>query len=141
LEATFAAWFYVGRTKLLADGHSRFDLRLRPQFPVEAEGRHYRLDFALEPMDDWLKGALRDANLGLRVAVELDGHDYHERTPAQVIARNRRDRDLCALHWMVLHVSGSELHQNPFLVVSEVMARAADALDHAKAALLHGPAE
>src|SRR5262249_29494303 len=63
LEATFATEFWAARTKLLADGHSRFDLRLRPQFPVDAEGRHYRLDFALEPMDGWLACALRDAGL------------------------------------------------------------------------------
>jgi len=139
LEATFAAWFCAARTKLLADGYSRFDLRLRPQVPVEADGRHYRLDFALEPMDEWLKGALRDADLGLRVAIELDGHDYHERTIAQVIARNQRDRDLAAMRWTVLHFSGSELHRNPAFVVVEVMTAGADALDHAKAALVQGP--
>jgi len=106
---------------------------------VDAEGRRYRLDFVLEPMDGWLACALRDAGLALRVGVELDGHDYHERTREQVIARNQRDRDLSALRWKILHFSGAELHENPMRVVVEAMTAAADALDQAKAALAHGP--
>ncbi len=138
IEATFAAWFSLARTRLLADGFSRFAVTLRPQAVVMVENHHYRLDFVVEPMDEWLSDALRAAEIPLRLGVELDGHDFHERTPAQVTARNRRDRHLQQAHWRLLHFSGSELHRNPMIAVVEVLTVGADALDHAKAALLHG---
>jgi hypothetical protein len=138
IEAIFAAWFTATRDRLLSEPHSRFQLALRPQTRVSCPSGHsYRLDFTLAPLDDWLAHALIDAYLELRVGVELDGHEFHERTPVQVTARNQRDRDLAALKWRVLHFSGSELHHNPIVAVVEVLEAGADALDQAKAALLH----
>ena len=45
------------------------------------------------------------------IAVELDGHDFHERTKEQVTYRNQRDRLLQAAGWAVFHFSGSELYR------------------------------
>jgi hypothetical protein len=50
-----------------------------------------------------------------------------------VTSRNRRDRELAALGWQVLHFSGSELQPNPMVVAAEVLEAAADAMDAAKA--------
>lgn len=138
IEAQFAAWFESARAHHLALGQMRFALRLRPQAWLDTPNGNYRLDFALEPLDDWLRSALVAEHLELRVGVELDGHDFHEKTREDVIHRNQRDRDLSALKWRVLHFSGSELHRNPMVAVVEVLAAGADALDQAKAALLHG---
>lgn len=132
IEAIFAAVFTIARDHLVTEGLDRFLLALRPQFEIEP----YRLDFAVEPMDRWLCEALAAAKLQLRVGVELDGHDFHERTAAQVTARDRRDRYLSGLGWRVLHFSGAELHRNPMQPVVEVLVAGADALDAAKSELL-----
>jgi hypothetical protein len=138
IEAIFAVWFIAAREHLLVQGNARFQLALRPQTWVACEnGERYRLDFSLAPQDPWLAAALTRRFIALRVGVELDGHEFHERTKAQVAARDRRDRDLAALKWRVLHFSGSELRTNPMLAVVEVLEAGAAALDDAKAALLH----
>jgi hypothetical protein len=49
----------------------------------------------------------------MKIAVELDGHDFHERTKEQVKLRDRRDRVLQRHGWIVLHISGSELVREP----------------------------
>lgn len=54
------------------------------------------------------------------VIVELDGHDYHERTKEQVIGRNQRDRDFQDKGYLVLHFSGTELYRDPFGVIGKV---------------------
>lgn len=134
LEAMFARWFRAGRNRMLAEGHLRYAVDLQPQFQV---GR-YRLDFALRPSDDWLHQALIHKGLSLQVGIELDGHEFHERTPEQVTYRNQRDRDFSAWGWTILHFSGSEFHRNPMGLVVETLEVGALALDQAKAALLRG---
>jgi hypothetical protein len=99
----------------------------RTQFAVEVEGRGYRLDFVFEPSS---VGSLQSL-IGPRcpkIALELDGHDYHEKTKEQVTYRNRRDRDLQAAGWIVLHVSGSEFNANPENVTREVYQRVSSLL-------------
>lgn len=61
----------------------------------------------------WCAGAHVRTGMMLRILVELDGHDFHEKTKEQVTYRNQRDRDLQMEGWKVLHYSGSELHRNP----------------------------
>ncbi len=60
-----------------------------------------------------------------QIAVEIDGHDFHERTKGQVEDRNRRDRDLQAAGWKVFHFSGAEVYRSPEKCVREVMEYAA----------------
>lgn len=73
-----------------------------PQLKVEP----YRLDFAL------IGAALRASSLAL-IAVECDGHDYHERTKAQAARDRQRDRFLMAAGWSVLRFTGSEIYADP----------------------------
>jgi very-short-patch-repair endonuclease len=96
--AFWLAWFtarYIWRTESDAEA-----FLARPQHEVEARGNHYRLDFAF----------IGD---GVKVAVELDGHEFHERTPEQVEKRNGRDADLQSLGWTVIHFSGRQVLRNP----------------------------
>jgi very-short-patch-repair endonuclease len=119
IETTFSVYFRVAAAYMALAGCPRFALQLRHQVPVSTgSGARYVLDFALATDRKELK-----------VAVELDGHDYHERTRGQVIARNRRDRDLMADSWHVLHFSGSEIHRDPWGVALAVLTAGADALD------------
>lgn len=69
------------------------------QMPLELDGRRLRLDFAIvEPEED-----------RFRVAIELDGHDFHERTREQAESDKSRDRLLQAKGWRVLRFTGSEI--------------------------------
>lgn len=45
------------------------------------------------------------------VAVECDGHDFHERTKQQAQRDKSRDRTLLASGWPVLRFTGSEIFQ------------------------------
>jgi very-short-patch-repair endonuclease len=82
--------------------HNSAIFDLVPQFELVARERRMRLDFAV----------FYQAH-NLFIAVELDGHDYHERTKEQVA--NGRDRDRCLLWdgWTPLHFTGSEIHRDP----------------------------
>lgn len=104
IEAVFWIWWQTFDT--IAPGPEGLQFRLHPQFDVECEQTIYRLDFAVPE-------AL--------VAIELDGHEFHEKTKEQVTYRNTRDRRLQALGWTVLHFSGSELFKGEAAVVSSVI--------------------
>jgi len=58
--------------------------------------RQIRLDFAL-------------LSSTAKIAVELDGHDFHERTKEQAIRDKSRDRELQLLGWKVVRFAGSEV--------------------------------
>ncbi len=62
---------------------------------------HYRVDFALYTRDGKHK-----------VAVEVDGHTYHERTPEQASADRARDRTLQAEGWDVLRFHRMEIERD-----------------------------
>lgn len=91
-------------------------LVLQPQVPVVAQGSNYRIDFVVstrDTVDEWAK-------LVPKVAIEVDGHEFHERTKEQVAYRNARDRDLLCEGWKVFHFSGSEVFRDPGGCVLEV---------------------
>lgn len=58
-------------------------------------------------------------NEGGCAAVELDGHDFHERTKEQAARDKSRDRLLTAAGWRVLRFTGSEVYANPHECVRE----------------------
>lgn len=95
IEAVFLAWWYALRPL-----YPHPQLVIVPQVDVHAGGSHYRLDFIISPP-------------ALKIAVETDGHAFHERTREQVDYRNRRDRALQSSGWRVFHFSGRELLTNP----------------------------
>jgi hypothetical protein len=55
-----------------------------------------------------------------RCVIEIDGHAFHERTPEQVVARNRRDEYLQRAGWSVLHCSSHELLKTPRVAVMRI---------------------
>ncbi|MFT4074734.1 MAG: DUF559 domain-containing protein [Asticcacaulis sp.] len=76
------------------------DLHLQPQYPV---GK-YKLDFAIPDK---------------RIAIELDGHEFHK-TKEQRTHDAKRDRWLFGQGWHVLRFTGSELHQNLNACIDEI---------------------
>lgn len=55
-----------------------------------------------------------------KIVVELDGHDFHERTPEQAQSDKSRDRALQALGWHVLRFTGREVLRDPERCLHEV---------------------
>lgn len=92
-------------------------IELRPQAEVTVGNQRFRVDFLVAPTEDAL--AIRPEWTPL--AVELDGHAFHERTPEQVARRDQRDRVLQAAGWRVFHYSFQEFTRNPVDCTSEVI--------------------
>lgn len=74
-------------------------------FVLQHEVDRYRLDFAF---------------VNERVAVECDGHDFHERTKEQAAHDRRRDRAMTAAGWKTLRFTGSEIHRDAAACANEV---------------------
>lgn len=127
IEAVFLVWFHA----LVALGDAVplpwTRVHCSPQLTVDCAGRTYRLDFCIQPDPDLLFDAQKAGISIPAIAVELDGHDWHERTKEQVIDRNRRDRDLQAAGWKVFHFSGTELLRDPVACVEQVLGFASGA--------------
>lgn len=85
-----------------------------PQHEVEAGWRRYRLDFAV------IFGGPRCYRFG-KVAVECDGHDFHERTKEQAAHDRSRDRALTRHGWTVLRFTGSEINRDARRCAQEVL--------------------
>lgn len=48
-----------------------------------------------------------------RIAVECDGHNFHERTPEQALRDRKRDRELTLAGWKPLRFTGREIMRAP----------------------------
>lgn len=107
LEAAFFTWWLV----IHAVGAT--SLELVPQQSVRIAGKNYRLDFVARPVRGGLFAMFVGLETAPKVAIELDGHTYHDRTPRLVTQQNRRDRALVTDGWTVLHVSYNEFHNDP----------------------------
>lgn len=57
----------------------------------------------------------------IRVIVECDGHEFHEKTREQAIRDKRRGRLLILEGYIVLNYTGSEIWSNPFKCAREVL--------------------
>ena len=83
-------------------GKPRASVVLSPQHQI---GEH-RVDFAI-----FINGVASDEEI--KVVIECDGHDFHEKTKEQAARDKRRDRDLQIAGWKVLRFTGSEIWRNP----------------------------
>lgn len=73
---------------------------------------YYRPDVRL----DW-----SDSHGKASVVVELDGHDYHEKTKQQATRDKKRDRYFQSKGFHVLHFTGSEIWRDPFSCAEEAI--------------------
>jgi hypothetical protein len=118
LEALFYLWWsavvgdnsYWGRV-----------LYLLHQQDVEVSAGKYRLDFVVWLQPDIAYRWDRDGMEWPKIAVEVDGHGFHEKTPEQVTRRDQRDRALQQDGWVVFHFSWTELTSRPQQCIGEVL--------------------
>ena len=84
-----------------------------PQAEIEIGRTTFRVDVAVfprEPDQCWPV-----------VVVEVDGHEFHERTKQQAQRDKSRDRALTAAGYTVVRFTGSEVWRNPVSCAEEVL--------------------
>lgn len=88
----------------------RDTLRLAPQYPI----RKYRVDLLVGFSG---AGTLDEGY----IAVECDGHDFHEKTREQAQRDKSRDRILSSEVAKVIRFTGSEIYKDPWACANEVL--------------------
>lgn len=81
---------------------------LLPQKDVNS----YIVDFSLEI--ECIAGYI------LKFAIEIDGHNFHEKTKEQASNDKRRDREITSNDYIVLRFTGSEIYTNPIKCIQEI---------------------
>lgn len=74
--------------------------------------KDYRVDFLIEY-------SLPDQKKKL-VVIECDGHAFHEKTKEQASKDKKRDRELQKLEMTVLRYSGSDIVNNPEMIMDDL---------------------
>lgn len=92
----------------------KYDIR-----PQEKVGP-YRIDFGvgyhpMEPMD------VLTNSQSIRIAVECDGHAFHEKTKEQAARDKARERAISLEGWTVLRFTGSEIYKDADACARTVM--------------------
>lgn len=85
----------------------------------------YRVDFAITNERVETQGDSYKDSMGymgpIRLCIECDGHEFHERTKEQAARDKRRDRELATAGWTVFRFTGSEIWKDPRGCVDQVM--------------------
>jgi very-short-patch-repair endonuclease len=84
-------------------------IRLEPQKQLQTSDGIFKIDFVVSAEPD------------VRLAIEIDGHDFHEKTKAQVSRDKARERAIVRTGYTPLRFSGSEVFGNPRKCVNEVV--------------------
>lgn len=95
-----------------------FAFTVQPQVDVG----NYRVDFMI-----LIRG---NANL-TRIAVECDGHDFHEKTKEQAARDKKRDRDLLLAGVKVLRFTGSEIYRDAIGCFTQIQQAVCQAVSEA----------
>jgi very-short-patch-repair endonuclease len=93
----------------LLEVDSKHRVKIRPQHELTLDGRSYRIDFIVDVPD------------GRQIAIELDGHDFHERTKEQATQDRSRERTIVRHGYIIHRFTGSEVYRNSRKCVEEVI--------------------
>lgn len=89
-------------------------IHLLPQWEIQVDSETYRADFFIEA---WAKCFPART---VKIVLECDGHEFHERTPEQAKRDKRRDRAFTQNGYQVLRYSGREITADPFRCAQDV---------------------
>ena len=100
----------------MGDGLENYRLFIRPQYPVTFDktfilapkNKSYIVDFLFELTKEIDFITYPIAN----IVVEVDGHDFHERTKEQAKRDKERDRYFTKVGYKIYRYTGSEVYQN-----------------------------
>lgn len=79
----------------------------------------YRVDFCVFMLES-KRGDSIESWRSKPIAIECDGHDFHERTKGQAIRDRKRDRELQRLGFHVMRFTGAEIHHDALKCCHEV---------------------
>jgi len=113
--------FYIAWYKKLYVAHDKESLNylLEPQYSHPEKTGKYRLDFMVDVFGYYMNysNTYPDERLMSSpdplVAVEIDGHEWHEKTKEQVTYHKQRERFLVSKGWRLFRYSGSEVYRDP----------------------------
>jgi len=94
---------------------------LRPQFEIEVDSKAFRLDFSLLVVENPLTESAKKTP----IAIECDGHAFHEKTKGQAKRDKARDRLIQLTGHHILHYTGSEIWEDPDKCAHEILKFAA----------------
>jgi len=89
----------------------RLKVKLRPQRRLATDSGEVRIDFVVE----------RGANGLLPLAIEIDGHEFHEKTKEQAAHDRKRERSIVRAGYVVIRFTGHEVFRDTAACVSEVV--------------------
>lgn len=92
-------------------------LFISPQWKVETKDKNFRIDFILARVDSITDDGLDEH---VKIAIECDGHEFHEKTKEQAQHDKQRDRLLTELGFKVLRFTGSEIYRDADACAAEV---------------------
>lgn len=89
---------------------------ITPQRHLNCNGKRYRADFLID-VRTFTNSKWKSLD---QIVVEIDGHDFHERTKQQAARDRSRDRALTAGGYKVLRFTGSEVYSDPLQTLFEL---------------------
>lgn len=92
----------------------KFGINHKVEFSIlpQENADPYRIDIGLS--------IFIDGEIIIRIAVECDGHDYHEKTKEQAARDKARDRELTKQGYIVVRFTGSEIYKDPWKCADQV---------------------
>jgi very-short-patch-repair endonuclease len=87
----------------------RYGVKIRPQDMLKVGEHNYSIDFVVQT-----RGTTK-------LAIELDGHDFHEKTKEQAARDRQRERTIVKHGYTIFRFTGSEVFRNPRRCVEEVV--------------------
>lgn len=136
LEAAFLVWFQAECAGSWAS-LPELNVDVITQMRVSVDGERFRLDAGFVPADPIFRIASERFGLPIRVGIEFDGHEFHERTKEQVAYRNHRDRVLQGAGWSIFHFSGSEFVRDPLIWAKPIARALVDPMTAIRTAVLN----
>jgi very-short-patch-repair endonuclease len=89
----------------------RYGIKLEPQRSVSTDAGEFRVDFVVT----------RHGSRASPLAIELDGHEFHEKTKAQASWDRQRERSITRSGYVVVRFTGHEIVQDVEKCVQEVI--------------------
>lgn len=103
---------------------AHFPFGIEPQYNNEEATGKYYVDFSIDFINDesdaydkWGTGYTRAPLVG----IELDGHEWHEKSKRQVEYHKERERFLIAKGWALIRFAGTEVVKHPEKCVREAL--------------------
>lgn len=92
---------------------------LIPQYEIDTGKRLCRADFVFDTNE--CESPYTHFEKPFKLVIECDGHDFHEKTKAQVKKDNERDMAIKMAGYDILHFSGSQIYNEPFKCAKSVI--------------------